>query len=233
MYWWVQTSPRSFSAAHSSPPPRVVGVQDGLVRRECQAVGRFQVGDHGRHRAIGRDAMDAVEVDLPLLRWQTQAGVGEVDASVGAAHHVVGAVQPLALPAVGDDGDRPVGFPAGHLPVVPVAHDDPALQVESQPVCAAAVLPYHLGLAAGHQAIDDVDAVVHEQQVAVRMPQRPFGKREPGGQALCLVGFNDVIQAIRHDPLLISLCRLGVFNGQVAICGSTDARRAPARSKRL
>ena len=229
MYWCVQTSPAFLLRRALVAPPRVVGVQDRFVRGEGQAVGRLQVGDHGGHRAVGRDAVDAVEVDLPLLRRQPQARVGEVDAAVGAAHHVVGPVQPLPLPAIGDDGDGAVVLPAGHLPVVPVAHDDPALQVKGQPVGAAAVLSHHLRLAARHQAIDDVDAVVHEQQIAVGVPQGAFGKREPGGQSFRFLGFYDLIQAGWHDPLLILLCRPGgvrLFDAIVTVSGPAKSSRS-------
>ena len=90
-----------------------------------------------------------MEVDLALFRCRAQAGVGEIDAPVGPAHHVVRAVQALALPTVGDDGGRAVILLPGHLPVVPIAHDYPALQVKGQAVGSSAILPDHFGFTAG------------------------------------------------------------------------------------
>ena len=145
-------------------------VQGALVGGEAQPVGVVHVGDYGRDSPIGRDAVDAAEVDLSLRGVDAPAGVGEVDAAVRFAHHVVGPVQALALPPLGEGRDGAVRFHAGEPAVVALAHDQPALQVEGQPVGSTAVLAYDVGLVAKNQPEDQTTADVHEKQVAARVP---------------------------------------------------------------
>jgi hypothetical protein len=122
--------------------------------------------------------MYAMEVNLSLRRIKATARIGEVNAAIRVTHYIIGPMQPLALPPVSNGCDGAVGFPASYSPIVSLAHYQPSLKVKGQSVGRAAVFTNNLWLAAGHQAVDKVAAVIDEQQVAFRMPQRPFGKLE-------------------------------------------------------
>src|SRR6185503_981009 len=89
--------------------PRVIDVEDALVRREGEPVRADHVVDHKRHRAeIGRHAINARDGDVPLIRRERTARIGEVDRAVGLHDDVVRTEQALAAETVGDDGDAAV-----------------------------------------------------------------------------------------------------------------------------
>jgi hypothetical protein len=84
-------------------------------------------------------------------------------------------------------------------PVVSFADDQAALQVEGRAVAADGG-PDELRLLAWCQAQQLIAAKIDEIPVAVRMPQRAFGKDEAGGEALGFSGFEHFGQVIgvRH-----------------------------------
>jgi hypothetical protein len=89
---WVQTSPRSASwKQRVEPADRYV--KDRLIGRERQPIGVLTLVGGQVQVARRVDAKYARKSDLPQFRWQAQLGVGEKDAAVGAAHHIVGLIE--------------------------------------------------------------------------------------------------------------------------------------------
>ena len=70
------------------------------------------------------------------------------------------------------------------LPVVALAQDQVAGQVEGQPVGTAAIVAVDRSLPVRGHPVHQRGANVHEQPVAVGMPQRPFSKTEASGKLL-------------------------------------------------
>ena len=169
-------------------PRRVVDVDERLVRREADAVRHLELVlvDHELdvvRAAAGRDPEDALPAQLALA-LDAEPGkapvprVGEVDRPVGAHADVVGAVQVLALVVVGEQLARAV------LPLAPerardvLADEQVAVRVERHPVALEA-RPHHLfDTLAGRVLPPDVARHVGEEEVPVRMPDRPFGERK-------------------------------------------------------
>jgi len=170
-------------------PPGDSHVKDAFVGRKSQSVGEVQFAGHGGHGTIGTDAVNPAGVNLTVRRSDPVARVGEVDAAVGAGYQVVGAVQPLAIAGFGQGCHRAVRFLAGDSPSVTLAHNQPALQVEGQPIGPVRVLPECLEFAAGGDAEHQASADIHEQPMAVGMPNRSFREHEISGQALGLRRF--------------------------------------------
>ena len=90
------------------------------------------------------DAKYAGKSDLSQLCWKAQPGVGEIDASVGSAHHVIGLIEPFTLPALGNGRDRAMFVYAGNAPVIGAfAHDETAVAIESTPITLSGILPHY------------------------------------------------------------------------------------------
>ncbi len=178
-------------------PARVGDVERALVRREGQPVGILAIGHH-RGRAVRRDAIDPGIGKLALREGHAQAGIGEVDAPVGAADDVVRAVEALALPAVHQDLAAAIARPARHPTVAALADDQPPLQVKRRAVALAGVVAYQLGRLAGRQPVQRALADVDESVEALRVPQRPLGEAEAGGEALGRGRVEDRGQGISH-----------------------------------
>ncbi len=184
-------------------PARVGHVEQPLVGREREPVRVLEVG-HEAHRPVGRDAVHAGVLHLPLRQRHAQAGVGEVDAPVGLADHVVGPVQALALEAVHEHLEAAVGALSHDAPVVALAEDQPPLQVERGAVAAAGLLPHHLVRAARGDPVEHARAHVHEVVEAVGVPERPLGEDEARRQALGLGRLEDRGHRVGHGGLLWS-----------------------------
>ena len=127
-------------------------------------------------------AVDAEDVvaDLGLglvalvVRHDPVGRIGEPDRVVGLHHHVVRAVQPLALVAVGDDRDAAVMLGARDAPPAVLARDEPSLPVDGVAVRVAARLAEDadraVGLVVAH---DPVVRDVGEQRGSARPGNRP------------------------------------------------------------
>ncbi len=171
-----------------------VGVVDPerlLVGREAQAVGLLEVVDEQRQLAVGRDAVDAAEVEL-LLALDAEAGpaavgrIGEDDRAVRGDDDVVGAVELLALPVRGEHRARAVGLDADQAARRVLADQQAPLEVVAQAVALVGRVRDHLDAAGGRPAPARVAGHVREQQraaVAVR-PQRALGEGEARADAL-------------------------------------------------
>ena len=131
-------------------------------------MGLHHVGDDGLDiAAVGIDPVDVAGADLALGLVALIVGVdavgriGEPDRAVGFHHHVVGRVQPLALPFVGDGGDRAVMLGAADAAARMLASDQPALPVDGVAVGIARRLAEHADAAVGlvvaqHAVVRDV-----------------------------------------------------------------------------
>lgn len=119
----------------------IVNVEQRLVGREGQAVGAVEVVHHQLQRAIFRpETVDSLERQFLGLPRAQQAirGIGKADATVGTPdHHVVGAVEALALVGIGQGGPVAAGLQAADAPAPLLAGDQPAFEVEGQTVGAA------------------------------------------------------------------------------------------------
>ena len=148
-------------------------------RGDDDAVGPGQGVHDARERAVGVDAVDALLVQLEVLALRI-ARVGEVDAALAVDGEVVGAVEPLALIAVGEDGAPAVLLDAGHAPAaraaVAFAGDEQAVAVEGEAVGGGGVRPVHRDRSPASELQRAVRGDVLEEQVAVRMPGRPLAE---------------------------------------------------------
>src|SRR5262249_50901178 len=111
-----------------------------LIRRKGDAVGPGHVLGQQRQFAVLAQAVDATEIQLargivPVL-LQAVGRIGEVEIAVGLEDAVVGAVEALALVAVGQRGLLAVLFQAGDAAVAVLTEDQPALGIEQQAVGA-------------------------------------------------------------------------------------------------
>ena len=73
---------------------------------------------------------------IVVLAQEAVGGIGEVEVAVRLVDGVVGAVEPLALVAIGEDLELAVGFEPGDATVAVLAEDEPSLGVHGQPVRA-------------------------------------------------------------------------------------------------
>ena len=80
-----------------------------------------------------------------------------------------------------------------------LADDEPPVGIERHPIRLAAVFSDDLRLAARRQSVDAARPNIHEQQIAVRMPQRALGEDEPRRQPLRVGGFENFAKPVRHD----------------------------------
>src|SRR4029434_8978720 len=94
----------------------------------------------------------------------------KLQAAVWLADNVIGTIEALVVPAVGQDGIRAVRFQTGHPAVDHLADDDPSLGVEGHTVGFTAVLSDDFRGTPRHQFDDLAATDVDEQQVAVGMP---------------------------------------------------------------
>ncbi len=96
----------------------VVHEELGFVQREGQPVRLVEIGGDEPQAVTARlDPVDAPVRKLRLSRnpkelVASEGGIGEVDRAVASDHHVVGAVQLLAVEVACQDGDFPVGLGA-------------------------------------------------------------------------------------------------------------------------
>src|SRR5262249_59990245 len=98
------------------------------------------------------------EAERPVRGRQAAAGIGEVDAPVGAGHDIIGSVEAVPAQTLGDRRIGPVGLPACALAVLALTDEQPAMQIEGHPIGAAALLADDLRLATGPQPVDSAGA---------------------------------------------------------------------------
>jgi hypothetical protein len=195
---------------------RVGDVEHGLVGGEGEPVGPLEVVRDALDRARGRVyAVHVAAVDLRLravalvVAGDPVRRVGEPDRAVARDDHVVGAVEPLALPAVGDHRDRTVQFGPLDPPLAVRAGHEPPLPVEG-----VAVRVPGGGAEDAHRAVrlipahDPVVRDVAEQQVPPRgHVDRALGPTPAGEEAFevvvagdgeALVEFSETNRSIVH-----------------------------------
>ena len=120
---------------------RVGDEQAAFVGGEREPVRAFEVVGHEDDMAIGRvDAVHVARADLALgplalvVAEDPVRRVGEPHHAVVVDDDVVRAVQPLAVPPVGEHRDRTVVLGACDAAAALLAADQPSLAVEGQPV---------------------------------------------------------------------------------------------------
>src|SRR5262249_50203191 len=149
-------------------------VERVLVCGERQSVGPVEVVGHYLHGAAGRvDPVHVAGADLAVGPVAFVVGVdavtrvSEPQRAVRALDDVVGTVQPLAIPVVGEPGDRPVVLGPGPPARALLAPHQPALPVDGVTVGVAGRLAEHAYRAAGLvPAQDPVVRNVAEHHIA-------------------------------------------------------------------
>ncbi len=132
-------------AGHAEDPdvlaPAVGNVKLPFVCGERQPVGALEVVRDYLQRSGGRvKPVHVTGADLTVgpvafvVAVDAIARVGEPQRAVGTLDDVVRAVQPLAIPAVREHGDRPVMLGAGDPAATLLAADQAALPVDGVPV---------------------------------------------------------------------------------------------------
>src|SRR5262249_38342493 len=111
---------------------RVCYIHRPLVERESEPVGVFAIGQHAQG-AVGRQAIDARAVpplvfagragNLALPIGATLVGVGEVQAAVGMANHVIGSIESAAPIVVGQRLHPAVRAHAREATAIALAND--------------------------------------------------------------------------------------------------------------
>src|SRR5436305_8399074 len=135
----AQRAVRADGEAADVPAVGVVDPERLLIGREAEPVRLLEVVGEQRELAVGRDAVDAAEVQL-LLALDAEAGpaavgrIGEDDRAVGCDHDVVGAVELLALPVRGEHRPGAVGLDAHQAARRVLADQQAALEIPGQAV---------------------------------------------------------------------------------------------------
>src|SRR6202161_870939 len=108
-----------------------------FIRREAQAIGLHEiVDDDGYGTTLRVDAKDIVlllfllNLEAFVVSVRAIGWIAKPDRSVGGDHHIIGRVDPLAIVAIRDDGDRAVVFSAHDAPTGMLAADQPALGIK-------------------------------------------------------------------------------------------------------
>ncbi len=115
--------------------PRIVDVEHAFVRRERKTVGRDErVGDERHGAEIGRDAVHAGKLQVPLLGDDVVVRIGEEDRAVGLDHDVVGAIEATPLKTVGDHREAAIELAPRDAPCLVLAGEQATLEVAREPV---------------------------------------------------------------------------------------------------
>ncbi len=186
--------------------PAVDDVEPALVRGERQPVGPVEVVGHHLHGPAARvEPVHVTGADLTVgpealvVAVDAVTRVGEPQRAVRALDDVVGTVQPLAVPVVGEHGDGAVMLGPGHPARALLAADQPALPVDGVAVGVAGRLAEHAHRAGGLvPAQDPVVRDVAEHQVA---PGREVGGAL-GPAAAGVQAFQPLVPAAGPEPLI-------------------------------
>src|SRR5262249_17398165 len=157
------------------------------------------------HLAVGVDAIDGLDVDLPRfitdITW-----VGEVDAALAVDADVVGAVEAFAHPPVGQDADGAVLLGDGDAAIAALVgalagHETP-LRIEVETVGPAARVAVLRRPATGGIVLHDAIADVREVDAAARTVGRTLGELALAPQLFEFgVGRHDrVVLPVGGDP---------------------------------
>src|SRR5215831_10579277 len=157
---------------------RVVDEEAPAVPREAEAVGPVEIVHHDRWALrIAARAVDALEVKLLLALHSVEVHaavrrIAEVDAAVGRADDVVGAVELLAVVVGGHRGNAPVRLGAGDLARGVLAGKKAALAVPGEPVGLVARLAKGGDAVGGRPSPEMVPRHVAPQEILARgMPE--------------------------------------------------------------
>src|SRR5579872_5408251 len=93
---------------------------------------------------------------------------------------IVGSIQALAVPLVGEDIHLALAANADDSTSVALAGVEPPLRVERVAIGSIRVFPVHFGSLAGNKLEDLVVGDIAEQKKAVARPDRSFGKDMAG-----------------------------------------------------
>ena len=164
--------------------PRVVDVEKRFVGRESEAVRIDAVFDDERRLPRGRNAEDAVEIEIALhvltvhLHVEERAGrIREIDAAVGLHHDVVRRVELLPVPLRAQCRDRAVELHAPDAPPAPAGDEEASFLVEGHAVGLVARphddLPLPPRRALPDRIADDVDP---EELTGALVPHGTFSE---------------------------------------------------------
>jgi hypothetical protein len=146
-----------------------------------------KIGDDTIHRAVGADTVHTIKRHLHHRRIEAlPSWIGKIQAAVRRADYIIGTVEALVIPAVGQDGIRAIRFHTRHLTIDHFTDNHPSLPVEGHAIGFTALLADNFRGMPWHQFDDLTAADIDEQEVAIRMPQGTFGKHETRGQSLRL-----------------------------------------------
>ena len=149
-------------------------VQNTPVGRKRNAVRPAGwLGDY-RHLTLRSDVIHAVEIQLARIGLVAESRIGEVDVAVFAHYDVVGRVQTLAFPLIGQHFDLALLVGAGHAPGEALAGVEPALRIESVAVGAVGWIAEYGVALAGDELQNLVAWDIAEQQIAFARPGRSF-----------------------------------------------------------
>ena len=171
----------------------VSDVEHRLVGRKRQSIGLFKVIRYTfNHAAVRVYAVDVAGTNVAgaaaafVLAQDAIVRVTEPDRAVRMHHHIIGRVQALALPAIGQHGARAIVFGTHHAAAQVLATDQSALPVHCIAVGIVgglAVLAHRIIalIPAQHPVIGNVGP---DQRGVGRKPSRAFAPACPSPQLL-------------------------------------------------
>jgi hypothetical protein len=187
--------------------PRIVDVEQAFIGGEREPVGGDErVGDERHGAEIGRDAVHAGKLQVPLLGDDVVVRIGEKDRAVGLDHDIVGAIEATPLKTVGDHRETAIELAPRDAPRLVLAGEKAALEVAREPIGPVGRLEDH-GHALPRRVLDApvVVDVVEQQVAALLPPQRPLGRperpAEPLRQVLDRLGRGDDLVQFRSELL--------------------------------
>jgi len=121
--------------------------------------------------------IDAVEIQLAVVRLLSECGVGEIDVLRFAHYDIAGRIEPHAFPLVRQHFDLAPLIGAGHAAQARLAGIETAVGVESVAAGAMGVLAEDLGGMAGNPFQEAVAGGVAENQEAILDQAGPSVKR--------------------------------------------------------
>ena len=126
--------------------------------------------------------IDAVEIQLAVVRLFSECGIGEIDVPRFAHYDIAGRIEPLAFPLVGQHFDLALLIGAGHAAQARLAGVETAVGVEGVAAGAMGVRAEDFGGMAGRPFQEAVAGGVAEDQVAIFGPGGAFREAVAIGQ---------------------------------------------------
>src|SRR5215470_4242250 len=162
----------------------VVDEEATAIPREAEAIGPVEIVHHDRWALrIAARAVDALEAEFLLALHSVEVHaavrrVAEVDAAVGCADDVVGAVELLAVVVGGHGRDAPVRLGARDLARGVLAGEEAPLPVPGEAVGLVARLAERGDAVGGRPPTEMVPRHVAPQEILPRgVPEGPFGEK--------------------------------------------------------